>query len=94
MEDIKKGEGVYNSFKKRGLGNNLFLSLVRTGEETGSLDNMMLKAGEIFSKDVEESFRKIASFIEPITIIFLALFIGVFAIAAIMPMFSIMDSIN
>lgn len=94
IEDIKKGESIYYSFKKQNLGNNLFLSLIKTGEETGNLDNMLLKAGEIFENDVAENLKKIVAFIEPITILFLALFIGTFVIAALMPVFSIMDSIG
>lgn len=94
IEDIKKGESIYYSFKKQSLGNNLFLSLIKIGEETGNLDKMLLKSGEIFDKDVEEGLKKIVVFIEPITILFLSLFIGTFVIAAFMPIFSIIDSIN
>lgn len=94
IEDIKKGQSIYYSFKKQNLGNNLFLSLVKTGEESGELDNMLLKAGQIFQNDVSENLKKIVAFIEPITILFLAFFIGTFVIAAFMPIFSIMDSIE
>lgn len=94
IEDIKKGQGIYYSFKKQNLGNNLFLSLIRTGEESGKLDNMLLKAGQIFQNDVSENLKKIVAFIEPITILFLAFFIGTFVAAALMPVFSIMDSIG
>lgn len=94
IEDIKRGEDIYYSFKKQGIGNNLFLSLVKTGEEIGDLNNMLLKAGKIFENDVEDNFKKIVTFIEPVTILFLAFFIGTFVIAALMPVFSIMDAIG
>ena len=94
IEDIKNGKSIYYSFKKQNIGDNLFLALIKTGEETGRLDNMLLKAGEIFERDVEESLKKMVAFIEPLTILFLAFFIGTFVIAALMPVFSIMDSIG
>lgn len=94
IEDIKRGEDIYYSFKKQGIGNNLFLSLVKTGEEIGDLNNMLLKAGKIFENDVEDNLKKIVTFIEPVTILFLAFFIGTFVIAALMPVFSIMDAIG
>lgn len=94
IENIKKGESIYYSFEKQQVGNNLFLSLMKTGEESGNLDNMFLKAEEIFENDIEENLKKMIAFIEPITILFLALFIGTFVIAALMPVFSIMDSIG
>ncbi|WP_242954970.1 type II secretion system F family protein [Clostridium magnum] len=93
-EDIKKGESIYYSFRKQRIGDDLFLALVKTGEESGNLDNMLLKAGEIFEDDVAEILKKVIALIEPITILFLAFFIGAFVIAALMPVFSIMDSIG
>lgn len=93
-EDIKKGESIYYSFRKQKIGDDLFLALVKTGEESGNLDNMLLKAGEIFEDDVAEILKKVIALIEPITILFLAFFIGAFVIAALMPVFSIMDSIG
>lgn len=91
---IKKGESIYYSFRKQRIGDDLFLALVKTGEESGNLDNMLLKAGEIFEDDVAEILKKVIALIEPITILFLAFFIGAFVIAALMPVFSIMDSIG
>lgn len=94
MQHIKKGESLYSTFKNYNVGNDLLLSLVNIGEESGNLDYMLYKAGEILENDVEEKLKRITVFIEPMIIIFLALFIGTFVVAGLLPIISIMDSIN
>lgn len=93
IEDIKQGESMNSSFKKQELGNELFLSLISIGEETGKVEQMLSKLGEILENELEEYLKRLLSLMEPMIIIFLALFVGVFIIAAFMPIINIMDSI-
>lgn len=93
-ENIKNGESIYSSFHKYCLGNNLFLSMVKMGEEAGNLDYMLLKVQNILEDELEENLKKIVILIEPITIILLAAFVGIFVIAGFLPIVNIMDSIN
>lgn len=93
IEDIKQGESMNSSFKKQELGNELFLSLISIGEETGKVEEMLSKLGGILENELEEYLKKLLSLMEPMIIIFLALFVGVFIIAAFMPIINIMDSI-
>lgn len=91
VEQINKGDSIYNSFVKAKISDNLLLPLVRAGEETGNLEHIFLRTGELLSKDVEESMKKIITFIEPATILILTLLIGTFIFAALLPVFNIMD---
>lgn len=93
IKDIQRGESVYNSLENSKIKNNLFLTLVKTGEESGNLDLMFIKLEKIFGDELEKSLKKIVSIIEPAIIIFLSLLIGMFILSALMPVFSIMDSI-
>ncbi|MCT8976050.1 type II secretion system F family protein [Clostridium sp. CX1] len=94
IEQINKGDGIHSSFVKAKVGNNLFLSLVYTGEEIGNLDYMFLKIGELLAQDVEQSMKKIIIFIEPVAILILTMVIGTFIITALSPVFSIMDGMG
>lgn len=94
IEDIKQGESISSSFRKYELGNEVFLSLVSAGEESGRIEYMLSKLGGIFENELEEYLKKLVSLMEPAIIVFLALFVGVFIIAAFMPIINIMDSIE
>ncbi|MBC2580308.1 type II secretion system F family protein [Clostridium sp. DJ247] len=93
-ENIKNGESIYSSFHKYCLGNNLFLSMVKIGEEAGNLDYMLSKVQEILEDELEENLKKLVTLVEPITIVLLAAFVGIFVIAGFLPIVNIMDSIN
>lgn len=93
IEDIKKGEGIHYTFKKYGVGDEMFLSMVKIGEQIGRLDTMLLKCGKILEDELKEHLKKVLDLMEPVIIIFLAFFIGIFVISALMPIITIMDSI-
>lgn len=91
---IKSGESIGSAFEKCNIGNKLFLYMIKTGEESGRLDFMLEKLETIFSQDLNRDFKIVLKMIEPTVIIILSLFIGVFIMSAVMPVFNIMDSIS
>ncbi|WP_411679215.1 type II secretion system F family protein [Clostridium thailandense] len=93
IEDIKKGECIYYAFKKHDIGNEMFLAMIKTGEEVGRLDTMLLRTATIFESEFKERLKMLLSLMEPSIIIILAFFIGIFIISAIIPIITIMDSI-
>ncbi|WP_242860929.1 type II secretion system F family protein [Clostridium scatologenes] len=94
IEDIKKGESMYFSFKKQGIGDSTFLNLINIGEECGDIESILFKISNIFECEVEDRLKRMVNFIEPVTILVLAVFIGVFVVGTLLPIFNIMDSIN
>lgn len=93
IQHIKAGRSIYDAFKCE-VEDLSFLYAVRIGEEGGNLDDMLLKLGEGFQRDVEFKLKKLVKFIEPMCILILAVFIGGFVISALLPIVNIMDSIN
>lgn len=89
---IEGGENLYEAFSRTKINDKLFLSLISTGEETGDMDNMFLKLEQLFGNKLDRCLKKMSKFVEPVIIIFLSLFVGVFIISALMPIFTIMDS--
>jgi type IV pilus assembly protein PilC len=94
ISEIKRGKSIHNAFKKCKIGNDLFLYMMKTGEESGNLDFIFHKLQIIFASDVQRNLKVLVKVVEPIIIIFLSFFIGIFIVAAIMPIFNIMDSIS
>ncbi|MHC6179429.1 type II secretion system F family protein [Clostridium sp. JNZ X4-2] len=89
---IEGGESLYEAFSRTKINDELFLSLISTGEETGDMDSMFLKLEQLFEDKLDRCLKKMSKFVEPVIIIFLSLFVGVFIISALMPIFTIMDS--
>ena len=53
------------------------IQLFSTGEETGEIDNLSLKASDFYTKQVNASVDRLTSLIEPLLIILVGLVIGV-----------------
>ena len=50
--------------------------MVRVGEETGSLDQMLMDVADIYDKDVAQSLKKLLNLLEPLMILTLGLLIA------------------
>jgi len=90
---IRKGGSVSSSFALAGLDESLFLSLVRTGEDTGAIELMLEKAAEHYEREVENLLERSLRLLEPAVIVVMALVIGAVIISVMLPIMSIMDSI-
>jgi len=89
---MEQGEGIYNALSRLQINDRIFLSLIKTGETTGEMEEIFCKLEELFENDINRCFKKLTKVIEPVIIIFLSLFVGIFVMAALMPIFSIMDA--
>lgn len=65
----------------------MVVQMVRVGEETGTLDEMLLKITSFYDREVETSVEGTISMIEPVMIVFLAIIVGFIVISIVMPMF-------
>lgn len=67
--------------------------MVAVGEETGELDNILLELAQFYEEEVDLIMENLPAIIEPLLILMLGLGVGGVAVAIIMPMYSITESI-
>ena len=63
------------------------IQLLKTGEETGEIDNLALKASDFYAKQVDAIVDRLTSIIEPALIILIGVIIGIVLVAVYMPIF-------
>ena len=59
------------------------------GEETGAIDQMLIKVAEAYEREVDDTVNALTSIIEPLMIVFLGVIIGAIVIALYLPLFTI-----
>ena len=69
----------------------LALHLVRVGEETGRLEDMLLKLGETLEVEVRRTVKRLTSLLEPSIILAVGLVVGFIVVAMLMAIFSITE---
>jgi type IV pilus assembly protein PilC len=93
IENIRKGVTLSRAVKDVGVFPPMVDSMIRIGEESGSLDDMLYKTADFYDEEVEASLQKLTTLIEPILIVGMALVIGFIVIAMAMPMFDMVNTI-
>lgn len=63
--------------------------MIRVGEETGKIDEILLKVGSQYSKEVEFFTNNINKLIEPIILVMMGLVVGGLAIAVYLPIMNL-----
>ncbi len=67
--------------------------IVLVGEETGELDTILMELADFYEKEVDNIMDNLPSIIEPILILLLGIGVAGMAVAIIMPMYSVTQTI-
>ena len=92
--DIQSGNPMHKAFDKESVIPIMFTSMFRIGEETGELSEMITKLADFYEDEVSSSVKSLTSIMEPLMIIFVAVFVGIILIAMYLPMFSMMSTVG
>lgn len=68
--------------------------MISIGEQSGRIDQMMGKAAQVYEDELEEQIRTISTSIEPILMVVLAVVAGGMVGAILLPIYSLVNSIN
>lgn len=72
----------------------MVISLMKTGEETGALDEMMEKCAEFYDLEVENLSARLMTLLEPLIILILAGVVGFIVMSVLEPMFTMYNSLG
>lgn len=86
---VKEGERLSKPLGDMGVFPSLAIQIITVGEETGKLDEMLLRVAENYEKMVRNMVRKFISLLEPTMILAMGLIVGFIVISMLMAIFSI-----
>jgi len=90
---LRAGEPLSGPLTQSRAFDPLFVALVRVGEETGSLDDMLIKSAEYFESDIESALAVLSATIEPILVIVLGAIVGTIVFSVFLPLYSLIGSL-
>lgn len=91
---LRRGDALAAPFEASRLFDTTFLALLRAGEESGSLDDMLLRIARYYELDVETALGALTSALEPLLICALGLAIGTIVASIIIPLYSMIGNIQ
>ncbi|MBF0525532.1 MAG: type II secretion system inner membrane protein GspF [Deltaproteobacteria bacterium] len=86
---LKEGEGISAPLVAEKLFPPLALHMIRVGEETGQLDEMLLKVADTYDLEIKNMVKRVISLLEPAMILVMAVVIGGVVISMLLGIFSI-----
>jgi type IV pilus assembly protein PilC len=92
-EDIKKGESLSYLLGNLDIFPKMTVSMIKIGEETGALEDMLAKTADYYDEELEASLEKLVALVEPIGVLVMGLVIGFIVIAMMLPMFDMYKTI-
>ncbi len=88
---IERGKGIAKPLKDAKIFPPLVIHLVSTGEETGSLEEMLKEVSTHYDREITYSVSRLGQWVEPILIMVLAGAVLFMALAIFMPWWSMMN---
>ncbi len=90
-ERVKEGESLAHPLADQALFPPLAIQMLTVGEETGRLDEMLLRVADNYEKSVRNLVKKYISLLEPVMILVMGVLIGFMVITMLMGIFSVND---
>lgn len=94
-EDIQKGVSLSKILSDhQDIFPLLVSQIVQVGEETGKTEAVLLQLAEFYEAEVDQITKNMSAIIEPLLMVIIGVAVGFFAVAMLMPMYSMMDTIK
>ena len=90
-DSVKRGGTVASGMREHGQFPALAVHMVRVGEETGRLEDMLLKAAETLEGDVRTDLKRMIGLLEPAVILAMGVLVAFIVVAMLLAIFSIND---
>ena len=87
-DDIENGISISQALRDTNIFPPIFIQLLSTGEETGEIDTLALKASEFYAKQVAAIVDRLTALIEPALIIVVGGVVGIVIIVTYLPIFN------
>ncbi len=88
---VKAGRRMSVALEETGMFTPMVIQMTRVGEESGSLDKMMLELAKVFDDHVQSGVKRGLTLLEPVLILGMGFIIAVIIIAILMGILSVND---
>jgi len=88
---VKKGDRMSSALTEIEYFPQLAVQMITVGEETGRLDEMLLRVAENYEKVVKNKVKGLISMLEPAMILIMGLVVGFIVVSMLMAIFSMND---
>jgi type IV pilus assembly protein PilC len=93
-EKVKGGKALSDSLISEDYILPLVPQMIKIGEQSGKIDEMMGKAAQVYEDELDEEIKTISTLIEPVLMVVLAVVAGGMVGAILFPIYSLVNTIS
>ena len=87
VQNVREGEPLWRSLDDTGVLSDLAVEMIKVGESTGALTEMLANVSEFYDEEIESRLSRLVAAIEPVILVFMGVVIGVLLYAFYLPLF-------
>jgi len=91
---IREGRSLTLALESTKVVDSLALEMVKVGEQTGALGDMLTAIADFYDEEMETSMAKVLSLVEPILLVFMAVIVAAMLLAFYLPMFEAISGLE
>ncbi len=88
-EDVEHGITITQAATTSNLFPSIVLQMIRVGEQTGSLDDLLSEVAAYYEREVEYQLKNLSTSIEPILLTFVGIMVLILALGVFLPMWNL-----
>jgi type IV pilus assembly protein PilC len=91
---VREGESIAEPLGESGVFDDMVTNMVDVGEETGTLDVMLLKVADAYEAEADRRIEVFFKVLEPALLVVMAFVVGVIVAALFLPLLGIMEQLS
>lgn len=89
VQNVREGEPLWRSLESTGVISDLAVEMIKVGESTGALTEMLANVSEFYDEEIEARLTRLVSALEPIILVIMGGVIAVLLYAFYLPLFQL-----
>ncbi|MDP9360361.1 MAG: type II secretion system F family protein [Acidobacteriota bacterium] len=89
VQNVREGEPLWRSLENTGAMSDLAVEMIKVGESTGALTEMLGNVSEFYDEEIESRLTRMVAAIEPLILVFMGGVIAVLLYAFYLPLFQL-----
>jgi type IV pilus assembly protein PilC len=89
VQNVREGEPLWRSLENTGAMSDLAIEMIKVGESTGALTEMLANVSEFYDEEIESRLTRMVAAIEPLILVFMGVVVAVLLYAFYLPLFQL-----
>ena len=91
---VREGGELWRALEDTGLFTNLTIEMVKVGETSGALEEMLSSVSEFYDEEIDTLLARVISFVEPVILVLMAGVILTILLSVYLPIFRLMSQVK